>query len=111
MKKNTIDSTGNQTSAAVVGSAAANPSRQSAPPDRVADLLGDRRGLLPVWVRAPKGGPEHYTGFSRSKMYDLAAKGLIRAVAVREPGRVTGTRLFDLGSILNYIERAAAAAE
>ncbi len=97
MNKSTIESTGTATLAA-----AAHP--------RVAELMQDRNGMLPVWVRAPKGGPEHYTGFSRSKLYDLAAKRLIRSVSVREPGRVSGTRLFELASILAYIETAVEAA-
>ena len=76
--------------------------------ERVAELLAQRAGLLPVWVRSPKGGPEHYTGFSRSKLYELVGKGLIRSVSIREPGRVTGTRVFELASILRYIESVAA---
>lgn len=31
-----------------------------------AELQAERDGLLPVWCRAPKSGPEHYTGFSRA---------------------------------------------
>jgi hypothetical protein len=42
---------------------------------RASELLRDRRGTLPVWIRAPKSGPEHYTGFTRSNLYELDAKG------------------------------------
>lgn len=78
--------------------------RESRASTRVNELLRDRRGLLPVWVRSPKSGPEHYTGFSRSKLYELVAKGKIKSRSIREPGQIKGTRLFDLRSILDFIE-------
>jgi hypothetical protein len=71
---------------------------------RTSELLGDRQGTLPVWIRAPKGGPEYYSGFTRSKLYELDAKGRIRSTSIREPGQVKGTRLFNLQSILDFIE-------
>jgi hypothetical protein len=71
---------------------------------RVDQLLDDRHGMLPVWIRAPKSGPEHYTGFTRSKLYELDAKGKIRSTSIREPGQIRGTRLFNLRSILDFIE-------
>lgn len=79
--------------------------------ERVASLIQERNGLLPVWVRSPKEGVEHYSGFSRSKLYELHKKGEIRSVSIREPGQTKGTRLFALASILDYIERCAAASE
>ena len=78
--------------------------RESRASTRVNELLRDRHGLLPVWVRSPKSGPEHYTGFSRSKLYELVAKGKIKSRSIREPGQIKGTRLFDLRSILDFIE-------
>jgi len=77
---------------------------------RVNELLGDREGALPVWIRSPKSGTEFYTGFSRSKLYELADKRHIRSVSIREPGAIKGTRLFHLQSTLAYIERCEAAA-
>lgn len=81
---------------------------------RVSQLLQDREATLPIWIRSPKIGPEHYSGFSRAKLYDLAQHGKIRSVSIREPGQIKGTRLFNLPSILRYIElvesRAAAEA-
>jgi hypothetical protein len=71
---------------------------------RASELLSDRDGPLPVWVRSPKSGPEHYTGFGRSKLYELAAKGKIKSRSIREPGQIKGTRLFNLRSILDFIE-------
>lgn len=68
------------------------------------ELLTDRIGALPVWIRAPKGGPEHYTGFSRSKLYELYSRGKIESRSIREPGQIRGTRLFNLRSILDFIE-------
>jgi hypothetical protein len=76
---------------------------------RVNELLSERRGTLPVWIRSPKSGPEFYSGFSRSKLYEEAAKRHIRSVSIREPGQLRGTRLFNLSSILAFIERCEAA--
>ena len=78
--------------------------KQSAP-SRAAQFVCDREGNLPVWVRAPKFGHEFYSGCSRPKLYDWAAKGFIRSVSIREPGRIKGVRLFHLASILAFIER------
>src|SRR5438477_7690739 len=72
---------------------------------RAADLLADRRGTLPVWIRAPKCGHEFYTGCTRPKLYEWAAKGYIRSTSIREPGQVKGVRLFHLQSILDFIEK------
>lgn len=65
---------------------------------------------LPIWVRAPQGGPEFYSGFGRAKLYELAAKGLIRSVSMRESGRSKGVRLFHLGSILELVARCESGA-
>ena len=37
-----------------------------------AQIMTDRDGNLPVWVRAPKRGHEFYSGCSRPKLYDWA---------------------------------------
>ena len=79
--------------------------------ERATELLRERDGPRPVWVRAPKEGNEFYSGFSRSKLYDLNKEGEIRSVSIRKPGQVKGTRLFELKSILDFIERNAANAE
>jgi hypothetical protein len=71
------------------------------------ELLTLRDGLLPVWIRAPKSGPEHYSGLSRSKLYELAKRNKIRSKSIREEKWHTrGTRLFHLASILQFIEEA-----
>jgi len=69
------------------------------------ELLTEQSNGLPVWIRSPKQGTEFYTGFSRAKLYEGAAKGHFRSVSIREPGQVKGTRLFHLASILAYIEK------
>jgi hypothetical protein len=79
--------------------------------ERLGQLLRERDGPLPVWVRPPKTGNEYFSGFSRSKLYAEAAKGHIRSVSIRGPGEIKGTRLFELKSILDFIERNAANAE
>ena len=78
--------------------------------DRLAQLACARDGNLPVWVRAPKHGNEFYSGCSRPKLYEWAAKGFIRSVSIREPGRIKGVRLFHLASILAFFERCEAGA-
>jgi hypothetical protein len=87
---------------------AATPANRRPLSPQVAELLAERDGLLPVWIRSPKGGPEHYCGFTRSKLYELAGKGAIRSVSIRAPGQVKGVRLFNLGSILDFITRCEA---
>ena len=72
---------------------------------RVSELVSAGTGQLPVWVRAPMIGVEHFSGFSRAKLYQLAAEGKIRSVSIREPGAVKGTRLFNLKSILDYVAK------
>ena len=71
---------------------------------RAAEIASDREGNLPVWVGAPKHGHEFYSGCTRPKLYEWAAKGFIRSVSIREPGRIKGVRLFHLASILAFIE-------
>jgi hypothetical protein len=71
------------------------------------ELTNERHGNLPIWIRAPARGPEYYTGFTRPKLYELAGKGRIRSVAIREPGRIRGCRLFHLQSILDFIDKQA----
>jgi hypothetical protein len=79
--------------------------------DRALSLLADKRGNLPVWIRPPKTGADYWSGFCRSKLYQLSRDGHIRSVSIRQPGQVKGTRLFQLKSILDFIERNAVNAE
>jgi len=72
---------------------------------RATQLVSEHDGNLPVWIRAPKRGHEFYSGCSRPKLYEWTAKGFIRSVSIREPGRIKGVRLFHLASILAFIER------
>ncbi len=85
------------------GGTSARQTRPLSP--KAAELLNDRNGNLPCWVRSPKIGAEYFTGFSRAKLYELAGKSLIRSVSIREAGQVKGTRLFNLASILAFIEK------
>jgi hypothetical protein len=70
----------------------------------VAKLMAERDGLLPVWVRAPKTGLEHYSGLTRPYLYRLAGEGKIRTASIREPHQIRGCRLFCLRSILELLE-------
>ena len=74
----------------------------------VNERLAERDKGLPVWIRAPKGGLEHYSGFSRSALYALADEGKIRTVSMKAPGKLRGSRLFHLGSIFLHIEKCEA---
>jgi len=47
---------------------------------------------------------EFFTGLSRSKLYEGAAQGHFKSASIREPGQTKGTRLFNLASILSFIE-------
>lgn len=80
-------------------------------PAKARELLQDQSNGLPVWIRPPKIGVEFYSGFSRAKLYEGAAKGHFRSVSIREPGQVKGTRLFHLQSILDFIGRCEAEAK
>ena len=70
---------------------------------QASEFLAERDGLLPVWIRAPKNGPDPITGLSRAKLYQLANTGKITTRCLREKGQVRGVRLFSLSSILGYI--------
>jgi hypothetical protein len=86
-----------------IGGAPAADSRPT--PAKALELLKERDKGLPIWIRSPKTGTEFYTGFARSKLYELAGKGAIRSVSIREPGQVKGTRLFHLASILEFVAK------
>ena len=90
------------------GGTSADQTRPLTP--NAAELLRDRANNLPCWVRSPKSGPEHFSGFSRAKLYELAGKGAIRSVSIRGSGQVKGTRLFNLASILDFIDKCEQAA-
>lgn len=59
--------------------------------------------MLPIWIRAPYRGPEHYSGLTRAKLYEAAGAGLIKTSVLKEPGGSKGVRLFHLQSILDFI--------
>ena len=89
----------------------ANSTNQPVPARELAkQLLQEEAKGMPVWVRAPTDGHEHFTGLTRAKLYELAGKGHIRSVSLREPGKVKGCRLFNLQSMLDYIAKMEAQA-
>lgn len=84
----------------------ANSTNRPVPARELAkQLLQEEAKGMPVWVRAPTDGHEHFTGLTRAKLYELAGKGHIRSVSLREPGKVKGCRLFNLQSMLDYIAK------
>ena len=54
------------------------------------------------WVRPPRP-PERIEGQSRSGLYDLSSRGLIKTKTIRRPGSKKGIRLFSVPSIRAYI--------
>lgn len=116
---NTINVGGQKTDTATATGAALTASRKRLSPD-AAELLAEQSAhhlvdaicgtipateLLPVWIRAPKSGNEHYTGFTRSFLYLLTQEGKIRSASIQQPGKTKVCRLFELRSILSYIAR------
>ena len=66
----------------------------------------DENSILPVWVRAPRAGEqEHYTGMSRGKLYQAEKGGYVKTASLKPPGAIRGVKLFNLKSLLDYIER------
>ena len=75
---------------------------------KVAAMQQERHLGLPIWIRAPKqGGLDKYCGLTRSKLYELASRNRIVSVSLKEPHQIRGTRLFNLPSILTYIDSMA----
>lgn len=76
------------------------------------EQVGNNLRALPIWVRAPKTGDlEYFTGLSRAKLYELEREGKIRGGSLKEPHEEKGTHVFNLQSILNYIESTIAPTE
>lgn len=74
--------------------------------ERLNELLTHRHESLPVWFRAPVKGPDKYTGLTRSYLYKLDSLGLIQSRCIIQPGKVRGCRLFNLPSVLEFIEKS-----
>jgi hypothetical protein len=83
----------------------AGNSRRLSP--NAATLMASRHGPYPAWIRSPVVGPCRYCGLTRAYLYLLAGSGKIRTVAIREPGKAKGIRLFSLPSIFEFIEKQA----
>jgi len=77
--------------------------------NKAEQLLAERDdGLRPIWVRAPKAGQcEYHSGLGRGKLYQLEAAGVIKSASLKPVGAVRGVRLFNLKSLLAYVESCA----
>jgi hypothetical protein len=75
---------------------------------KASEFLAERDGLLPVWIRAPKNGPDPFTGLTKAKLYQLANSGKIVTRCLRDKGQIRGVRLFSMSSILGYINACPA---
>ena len=80
----------------------------SIPPDAIGQ--SSRQVERPEFIRLPKGGAEHFTGLTRSKLNALILpcaennqKPPVRSVCLRQPGRQKGVRLIHLKSLLDYL--------
>jgi hypothetical protein len=70
----------------------------------------DKPRARPVWIRPPASGQrDFWCGLTRPKLYELEAQGKIVGTSLREPGEKKGTHLFNLQSILDFIEEKAGA--
>lgn len=47
------------------------------------------------------------TGLSKPKIYDLANRGLIKTVSLRERGQIKGTRLISIDSLRSFLNSRA----
>ena len=70
------------------------------------------RTVIPIehdsdWVRLPKP-QRHLCGLGKSHLYQLCKRGVIKSVALREPGKARGVRLLYKPSILAFIEGQSA---
>jgi hypothetical protein len=79
-------------------------------PDVLAQIESLRQLERPEFIRLPKGGPEHFSGLTRSKLNALVlpcpennGKPPVRSVCLRQPGRQKGVRLIHLKSLLDYL--------
>lgn len=79
-------------------------------PGALRDIKGQIAALaLPEFIRLPKPG-EHckYSGLTRSVLSRLAAEGKIRAVSLRDRGKLRGCKLINLASLLEYLRQLEA---
>ena len=78
----------------------------------LAKLQAEQHESRPVWIRPPRAGQqEHYTGLTRSKLYELAQLGHIKTLCLKRPDQIRGCRLFNLPSLLQFIQCQYEAAE
>ena len=70
---------------------------------RVEALANEKDGNLPVWVRPPISGREHFSGVGRTKLFEWYKARKIRSISITEPGKQKGTRFYHLQSILDYM--------
>lgn len=58
------------------------------------------------WLRLPSPRARcRLTGLSRTSLNELAERGVIRAVTVRQPGALRGIKLLNRASLLAYLQR------
>jgi hypothetical protein len=58
------------------------------------------------WVRMPRP-KQRLFGLSRTTIFELSERGLIKSAVIRKPGAVKGIRLVYVPSLLAYLENCA----
>jgi len=78
---------------------------------KIERLLAERdEAKRPVWIRPPKPGQvEFYSSLGRGKLYQAEAAGQIKTASLKPPGAVRGVKLFNLASVLRYVESCSKA--
>ena len=62
-------------------------------------------GVRPEWIRIPDA--IRFSGLSRSMIYELIGKGLVKSYCLRQRGKVRGTRLISFDSLSEFLATAA----
>jgi hypothetical protein len=81
--------------------------------EKTKQLLSERDNAnRPIWVRSPKSGQtEFFSSLSKGKLYQLEQAGLVKTASLRPKGAIRGTKLFNLQSLLDYVESCTCATE
>ncbi len=62
----------------------------------------------PAFIRYPRpGGRDPLTGLSRTQLFLFVKSGIVRSVAIKQPGCKRGVRLIDVPSLLAAINNSS----
>jgi len=66
--------------------------------------LTEGEGPFDVWTKLPTKPGQRLQGLSRSAVYIGIDSGKIKTACIKQPGKLTGSRLVWLPSVIAYIE-------